>query len=42
MGIQIGATDGKVYGEGLDASQYGQEFKRLLNSLPSTAVGFVI
>ena len=42
MGIQIGATDGKVYGEGLDASQYGQEFKRLLNSLPSTAVGFVV
>lgn len=42
MGIQIGATDGKVYGEGLDASQYGQEFKRLLNSLPPTAVGFVV
>lgn len=42
MGIQIGATDGKVYGEGLDASQYGQEFKRMLNSLPDSAVGFVV
>ena len=41
MGVQIGATDGKVYGEGLDASQYGQEFKRMLNSLPN-AVGFVV
>lgn len=42
MGIQIGATEGKVYGEGLDASQYGQEFKRMLNSLPDSAVGFVV
>ena len=42
MGIQIGATDGKVYGEGLDATQYGQEFKRMLNVLPSSAVGFVV
>ena len=42
MGIQIGATDGKVYGEGLDATQYGQEFKRMLNTLPSSSVGFVV
>jgi hypothetical protein len=42
MGIQIGATDGKVYGEGLEATQYGQEFKRLTDSLPGTAVGFVV
>jgi hypothetical protein len=42
MGIQIGATDGKVYGEGLDATQYGQEFKRMLNLLPSSSVGFVV
>ena len=42
MGIQIGATEGKVYGEGLDATQYGQEFKRMLNTLPSSSVGFVV
>ena len=42
MGIQIGATEGKVYGEGLDATQYGQEFKRLLNTIPSSSVGFVV
>jgi hypothetical protein len=42
MGIQIGATEGKVYGEGLDATQYGQEFKRMLNTLPSSSIGFVV
>ncbi len=42
MGIQIGATDGKVYGEGLDATQYGQEFKRMTNNLPLSSVGFVV
>jgi hypothetical protein len=31
-----------VYGEGLDATQYGQEFKRMLNLLPSSSVGFVV
>jgi hypothetical protein len=31
-----------VYGEGLDATQYGQEFKRMLNTLPSSSVGFVV
>lgn len=41
MGVQIGATDGKVYGEGLDATQYGQEFKRMTNSL-SLSTGFVV
>jgi len=42
MGIQIGATEGKVYGEGLDATQYGQEFKRMLEKLPLSSVGFVV
>lgn len=42
MGIQIGATEGKVYGTGLDATQYGQEFKRMLNSLSSSTIGFVV
>lgn len=42
MGVQIGATDGKVYGSGLDATQYGQEFKRMLNSISSSTVGFVV
>ena len=42
MGVQIGATDGKVYGEGLDATQYGQEYKRMLNSLSASTIGFVV
>ena len=43
MGVQIGATDGKVYGTGLDATVYGQEFKRL-SEIASNAstIGFVI
>ena len=43
MGIQIGATEGKVYGEGLDATLYGQEFKRLSDSASNASIiGFVI
>jgi hypothetical protein len=43
MGIQIGATEGKVYGEGLDATQYGQEFKRMLQTVAgSSSIGFVV
>ena len=42
MGIQIGATEGKVYGKGLEATQYGQEFKRMLETVAgSTSIGFV-
>jgi hypothetical protein len=43
MGTMIGATDGKVYGEGLDATLYGQEFKRL-SEIASNAsmIGFVV
>jgi hypothetical protein len=43
MGIQIGATEGKVYGEGLEATQYGQEFKRLAEiASASSSIGFVV
>lgn len=43
MGIQIGATEGKVYGKGLDATQYGQEFKRMLDTIAgSSTIGFVV
>jgi hypothetical protein len=43
MGIQIGATDGKVYGKGLEATQYGQEFKRMLETVAgSSSIGFVV
>ena len=43
MGIQIGATEGKVYGKGLEATQYGQEFKRMLETVAgSSSVGFVV
>ena len=42
MGIQIGATDGTVYGKGLEATQYGQEFKRMLETTASSfTIGFV-
>ena len=42
MGIQIGATEGKVYGKGLEATQYGQEFKRMLDTVAdSLSIGFV-
>ena len=43
MGVQIGATDGKVYGTGLDATLYGQEFKRLSETASNASmIGFVI
>lgn len=42
MGIMIGATDGKVYGKGLDATLYGQEFKRLTEAASSSMLGFVV
>jgi len=42
MGVQIGATDGKVYGNGLDATLYGQEFKRLTEAASSSLIGFVV
>jgi hypothetical protein len=44
MGVQIGATDGKVYGNGLDATLYGQEFKRLSETASNNGslIGFVV
>jgi hypothetical protein len=43
MGVMIGATDGKVYGKGLDATMYGQEFKRLADSASNASmIGFVV
>lgn len=44
MGVMIGATDGKVYGKGLDATLYGQEFKRLTEVATNAGsmIGFVI
>ena len=44
MGVQIGATDGKVYGKGLDATLYGQEFKRLSETASNveSLIGFVV
>jgi len=42
MGVMIGATDGKVYGNGLDATLYGQEFKRLTEAASSSLLGFVV
>lgn len=43
MGVMIGATEGKVYGEGLDATLYGQEFKRLTETASNASmIGFVV
>ena len=43
MGVQIGATDGKVYGKGLEATLYGREFKRLSETASNASmIGFVI
>lgn len=43
MGVQIGATDGKVYGKGLEATLYGQEFKRLSETASNASmIGFVV
>lgn len=42
MGVMIGATDGKVYGNGLNATLYGQEFKRLTEAASSSLLGFVV
>lgn len=43
MGVMIGATDGKVYGSGLDATMYGQEFKRLTETASNASmIGFVV
>jgi len=43
MGVMIGATEGKVYGKGLDATLYGQEFKRLSDSASNASmIGFVV
>lgn len=42
MGVMIGATDGKVYGKGLEATLYGQEFKRLTEAASSSLLGFVV
>jgi len=42
MGVMIGATDGKVYGKGLESTLYGQEFKRLTEAASSSLLGFVV
>jgi hypothetical protein len=42
MGVQIGATEGKVFGKGLEATLYGQEFKRLTEAASSSLLGFVV
>jgi hypothetical protein len=44
MGVMIGATDGKVYGKGLEATLYGQEFKRLTEVAGNagSTIGFVV
>lgn len=40
VGRMVAATDGSVYGDGLNATAYGQEFSRIRSTLPLT--GFVI
>ncbi len=40
VGSMIGATDGKTYGTGYQATQYGQEFERMQNQLPVSGFSF--
>lgn len=34
LGLQVGTLSGSPLGEGLSATLYGQEYKRILDSLP--------
>lgn len=40
IGIQVGSPSGTPTGTGLDTTQYGQEYKRLLATLPLS--GFAV
>jgi hypothetical protein len=40
IGIQVGSESGRPLGTGYDSTLYGQEYKRLLDTLPIT--GFVV
>ena len=40
IGLQVGSPSGNPTGTGLDATQYGQEYKRLLATLPLS--GFAV
>lgn len=40
IGLQVGATSGTPSGSGYDATLYGQEFQRLLNSRPLCGFAF--
>lgn len=40
VGVMSGATDGKTYGDGLKATQYGQEFERMSDQLPVSGFSF--
>ena len=40
IGLQVGSVSGSPTGDGLDATLYGQEYKRLLNSQPHCGFSF--
>jgi len=40
IGLQVGSVSGSPSGDLLDATLYGQEYKRLLNSLPNCGFTF--
>ena len=40
IGLQVGSVSGSPSGDQFDATLYGQEYKRLLNSLPHCGFSF--
>ena len=40
LGLQVGSVSGSPVGNRIDATLYGQEYKRLLDSLPHSGFAF--
>ncbi len=40
IGLQVGTMSGTPTGQGFDSTLYGQEYRRLLSSLPLTGFAF--
>ena len=40
IGAQVGSVSGQPFGDGIEATLYGQEYKRLMDSLPHCGFSF--
>ena len=40
IGTQVGSVSGQPFGDGIEATLYGQEYKRLMDSLPHCGFSF--